>query len=514
MPLCLVFNTYDTNEDVVVDAHVRGLFSATAPLTYNNGTGVFSITQSGAASNGYLSSADWSTFNGKQDALSFPITVAQGGTGTTNRTLLDASSNLSLNWDSRAGADSGGLASMNWDNRQLYNSGTSTVVDWEALQLKDAFGNNTVLWGSGTLIQPGVGDSVDWFGRALTGTWSVDALVISSPLPVSSGGSGVSTFGGTNRLLYTTATDTLSSIATANTSSLVTSNTGVPSWTSGGTANRVLRTNGTTISFDQVALGTDVSGTLIPTLGGTGLNSFSQGDMIFASAVNTLSALAKNVTATRYLSNTGTSNNPAWAQINLANGVTGTLPVGNGGSGATSFTAGRLLIGNGISAFTTSANLTYSGTTLSIGTVTIDGSGEAITAAGDCSFGSVFTKEIFIQDTGFGGHIADDIDGMLLESGTTTLLVNGSANEINISASTVWVNGDLQVSGKITGGSIDPAYVIYDSETRERIKTRVMKEVPKDKQTGAALFFNSQSKRLETYVASEDAFYSLSGEKL
>src|SRR6185312_3218356 len=38
---------------------------------------------------------------------------------------------------------------------------------------------------------------------------------------------------------------------------------------------------------------------------------------------------SKSATATRYLSNTGSSNNPAWAQVNLANGVTGELPLSN-----------------------------------------------------------------------------------------------------------------------------------------------------------------------------------------
>ena len=47
-------------------------------------------------------------------------------------------------------------------------------------------------------------------------------------------------------------------------------------------------------------------------------------------------------------------------------GVTGTLPVANGGTGATSFTANELLFGNGTSAIQSSSNLTYSGSTFSI----------------------------------------------------------------------------------------------------------------------------------------------------
>jgi hypothetical protein len=58
-----------------------------------------------------------------------------------------------------------------------------------------------------------------------------------------------------------------------------------------------------------------------------------QGDLIIGTGLDTVAALAKNASATRYLSNTGTNNNPAWALIDLSNGVTGLLPVANGGVG-------------------------------------------------------------------------------------------------------------------------------------------------------------------------------------
>jgi len=45
--------------------------SASTPLSYNNTTGAFSISQATNATNGYLSSTDWNTFNNKQAALGY-----------------------------------------------------------------------------------------------------------------------------------------------------------------------------------------------------------------------------------------------------------------------------------------------------------------------------------------------------------------------------------------------------------------------------------------------------------
>ena len=54
--------------------------SASSPLSYNNGTGAFSISQANTSTNGFLSSTDWNTFNGKQAALNGTGFVKISGT--------------------------------------------------------------------------------------------------------------------------------------------------------------------------------------------------------------------------------------------------------------------------------------------------------------------------------------------------------------------------------------------------------------------------------------------------
>lgn len=148
-------------------------------------------------------------------------------------------------------------------------------------------------------------------------------------------GGGVSP-GTINQLAWYSATgNVVSGLPTANNGVLVTSGGGVPSISTTlptglamQTPASIVLTNGT-----GLPLTTGVTGVLDETNGGTGLSSYTQGDILYASAANTLTTLAKNASATRYLSNTGASNNPAWAQVNLANGVTGNLPVANLNSG-------------------------------------------------------------------------------------------------------------------------------------------------------------------------------------
>lgn len=61
--------------------------TATSPLVYNNITGNISILQSSATTNGYLSSANWNTFNQKQAAISLTTDGSSGASTFLFNTL-------------------------------------------------------------------------------------------------------------------------------------------------------------------------------------------------------------------------------------------------------------------------------------------------------------------------------------------------------------------------------------------------------------------------------------------
>ena len=130
---------------------------------------------------------------------------------------------------------------------------------------------------------------------------SLGMISLQTPVAVGNGGTGVSTFGGTNTLLYTTTANTLASITTGNNEVLVTDGTGAPSW---GTAlpsqvqDSITRTGtlvagatggGFTISFSA----SSVSGTLLVGNGGTGVATLTADQLIVGDGVNPVNTLFK-----------------------------------------------------------------------------------------------------------------------------------------------------------------------------------------------------------------------------
>ena len=198
------------------------------------------------------------------------------------------------------------------------------------------------------------------------------------------------------------------------------------------TANRVLRSNGTNVSLSQVALATDVTGTLPVTNGGTGattalnartnLGATTLGANLFTvtdpsavtfprfNADNTVSSLSAAdfrtaigagsgggtvssvaVSAPAFLSVSGS---PITTSGTIALSYSGTaLPVANGGTGATTLTTNNVLLGNGTSALQvvapgTSGNVLTSNGTTWISATPTGGTSSAVSLSTDTSFSS------------------------------------------------------------------------------------------------------------------------------
>jgi len=94
------------------DTSIKALFSATTPLSYSNG--VYGISQATTASNGYLSSTDWNTFNGKESVLSFTTPLVR----TTNTISINQAS----------ASTSGFLSSTDWNTFNNKGTGTGSVT--------------------------------------------------------------------------------------------------------------------------------------------------------------------------------------------------------------------------------------------------------------------------------------------------------------------------------------------------------------------------------------------------
>ena len=84
----------NTTQDTAISTKI-GLtaLSASAPLAYNNTTGLFTIGQATTTTNGYLSSTDWNTFNSKENVLTFNTGLSR--VGNTISDLFTASTGIS-----------------------------------------------------------------------------------------------------------------------------------------------------------------------------------------------------------------------------------------------------------------------------------------------------------------------------------------------------------------------------------------------------------------------------------
>jgi len=124
------------------------------------------------------------------------------------------------------------------------------------------------------------------------------------------------------------------------TAAVATLNTDAVTWVKSSEGNTVYTADGTTITLTgtQFAVGTvpfsKISGTVPGTQGGTGQTTNAVGDLLVGGATNTWSKLPDVATGNALLSG-GVGAAPTYGKVGLTTHVSGTLPIANGGTGAT-----------------------------------------------------------------------------------------------------------------------------------------------------------------------------------
>lgn len=489
--MALVFNSINVQDEV------RG-----TPFNYKA-----SVVASSAADTNWTTSA---TLTYSAPTLTITGLTNSGGSRgelDTVDTLADGDRILIKD----AGAASAGAAADNSYNGiwEITGGSATSITCIRAYDLLEGDGTKSVtVWvKEGTLHADSAWISTtDTTVASGTNAFTFTQYDVVNDLAVARGGTGVSTFGGTNTLLYTTSADTLSSIATANNAVLVTDGSGAPSISTtlpaavvsnidhgslagladddhtqyallAGRGSAQTLIGGTTAGGDLILQSTsnasrgtvqvndpmevDDIDTLTATtlligkstatkveIGDTGITTEVQGPLTVESTIDRVAAGALTIGGT-------TATSIEIAQNGVTTDINGLLTVVAGsGGGIDASTAGALVIGESTA---TSVEIADAGVTTDVqGPLTVLSTIDTA-AAGALVLGGATATSVEIADAG----VTTDIQGPVtvlstIDTAGASALILGGTNATSVEIADTGITTDIQ--GPVTiEGSIDTA---------------------------------------------------------
>ena len=306
------------------------------------------------------------------------------------------------------------------------------------------------------------------------------AVTVAGTLVAANGGTGLTSFtsGGA---VYATSTSALTTgtlpIASGGTNSTATPTAGgigygtgtAHAYTAAGTSGQPLISAGAGApAFGTLALGTantNVSGTLTVTNGGTGAGTFTANGVIYGNTTSALGVTAAGTTGQVLIATTSSA--PSWGQVSLTAGVTGTLPVANGGTGITTTPSnGQIPIGNGTN---------YTAATLTAGAgITITNASGSVTVAGTGSTINSQTTGYTLVAADAGKTISITTGGVtvpnsILSAGNIVTIYNNSGSSQTITQGTgvtlQWAGQSSSSTGNRTLGLYGICTIIFISSS-------------------------------------------------
>jgi hypothetical protein len=332
-------------------------------------------------------------------------------------------------------------------------------------------------------------------------------------VPTTAGGTGLTTYTAGDLSYYASGT-TFTKLAIGTNGQILTSTGSAPQWTTlSGVAVTTFSAGTTGFTPNSATSGAiTLAGTLITSNGGTGLSSYTAGDLSYYASGTALTKLAIGASG-RFLSSTGSA--PQWSapaaltetddtnvtmtlggtpstallsSVSMTLGWTGTLAISRGGTGTgTAFTAGSVVFAGASGVYSQdNANYFWDNTNkrLGVGTNTpARGLSVRVSAASDIP--GLFVSAAANSYIGFADSGTTDQTGLSVRIGT-------SGNNFDIQAGGTTTRLRVHSSGGVSiGNTTDPGATNLSVTGKVLVNTSTATGAQMDITGGACLFLTS-----------------------